>query len=93
MYEQSVLGPFHQSSEAYGLLFRRVLLSEENDMHGITKKSIIFNYNPKDLDVHGLQVKDSIEVLDNVIFLQRGFTVNFGEADRVKSNHLYPTMN
>lgn len=62
-------------------------------MHGITEKSIIFNCNPKDLGVHGPQVKNSIEVLDDVIFFQRGFTANFGEADRVKSDHLYPTMN
>lgn len=60
--------PF-QSSEAYGLLLRRIFLNAENNMHGITKKSIRFNCNPKDLGVHGLQVNNSIEVLDNVIFL------------------------
>lgn len=45
------------------------------------------------LGVHGLQVKNSIEILDDVIFLQKGFTANFGDVDRVKSDRLYPTMN
>lgn len=49
--------------------------------------------NPKYLGVHRPQVISGIELLDNVIFLQRGFTAKFSEADSMEFDHLNSLMN
>lgn len=88
-------GALCQSIEDYRLL-RRIFLNADNKMHEITKKPIILNCNAKDLGVHWPQVRNGVEILDDILSPRRvciSTNCKIGAAARVEFDRLHPTMN